>query len=233
MQKGMKKISKKKLIIILASIAVIAAAVALIVHQTTKITNESYLKCALGDVNGDGYINSMDALLVIEGNNDSELLFDSQKKLADVNSDGNCDSSDALVLLRYTVGEINKLPYIESRERQKEALSGNRRSADCNTEKTYSSVQIINEWDNGDGTHSYQLSLTVKNTGKSDIESWNSKIQFSSPVSISKNWDCKAKTNSDEITVTGEAVPAESAAACGLIITSVDGLKINSITTND
>ena len=233
MQKGIKKINKKKLIIILAAVAVIAAAVALIVHQTTKITNESYLKCALGDVNGDGYINSMDALLVIEGNNDSELLFDSQKKLADVNSDGNFDSSDALVLLRYTVGEIKKLPYIESAEKKKEKLSGNQRSVDCTGEKTYSNIQIINEWDNGDGTHSYQLSLTVKNTDKSEIESWNSKILFSSPVSISKYWDCKAKTNSDEITVKGEAIPAESAATCGLIITSVDGLKITGITTND
>lgn len=233
MQKGTKKISKKKLIIILAAIAVIAAAVALIVHQTTKITNESYMNCALGDVNGDGYINSMDALLVIEGNADKELLFDSQKKLADVNSDGSCDSSDALVLLRYTVGEINKLPYNEKTEKKKEEQKGNGRSADCNTEKTYSSVQIINEWDNGDGTHSYQLSITVKNTGKANIESWNSKIQFNSPVRISKSWDCKSKTNSDEIIVKGEAVPAESAAACGLIITSVDGLKITGITTND
>ena len=232
MAKGSIKFDKKKLILILISVAVVFAVISLIVHQTTKITNESYVNCSMGDVNGDGYINSLDSLLVIQSFSDEDLLFDSQKKLADVNEDGEINSTDALILLRYSVNDISILPYSSEKQKEIDSLR-NSRNVDCKTDNSYTLVQILNEWDNGDGTHSYQLNITVKNIGDKEIESWNSKILLSSAVTISKSWDCNSKTNQDELTVKGENIPSESAYACGLIVKAPEGLTIKKIATND
>lgn len=232
MKKGRKLTKKKKIIIVLCCVAVIFAAIALIVHQTTKITNESYANCSIGDVNGDGFINSSDSLLIIQSISDEDLLFENQKRLADVNEDGKVDSADVLILLRYTVGELKTIPYNE--EEQKE-LENEKKShaAEFETEKTYSSVQLMNEWDNGDGTHSYQFNVTVKNNSKEDIGGWNSVISLSGPVKLSKSWDCKCKDNSDEIIVRNNSIPSESAAVCGFIVSAPEGLTITGIKTED
>ena len=49
-----KKLNTKKIIIILLSLAILFSALAVIIHFTTRVTNESYANCAVGDVNGDG-----------------------------------------------------------------------------------------------------------------------------------------------------------------------------------
>lgn len=226
------KENKKKLIIILCCVAAVFAVVALIVHQTTKITNESYANCALGDINGDGYINASDSLLIIQSSADKDLLFDNQKRLADVNLDGQVNSADVLILQRYTVGEIKSIPYIEEGQDSAHAID-NSRSAECRTEKSLSSIQIVNEWTNDDGTHSYQFSVSVKNICKEDIGGWNTTITLSSPVSLSKSWDCKCKVNSDEIIVRNTSVPKESTAVCGFIVTAPEGLTITGVKTVD
>lgn len=235
MKKGSKKINSKKLIIIFLCLAVFFAVLAVILHETTKITNESYENCALGDVNGDGYINSMDALLVIESTADNQLLFDNQKKHADVNCDGRIDSSDSLILLEYAVGEIKTLPYKNSTDKniEFENSANNGKSADCNSAGSYSTVQIVNEWDNGDGTYSYQFSITVKNISDKELAGWKTEIALSSKAKITNNWDCESKIKSNTITVSGKSVSKGSAATCGLIVSAPEGLQINSIKTAD
>lgn len=61
-----------------------------------------------GDVNKDGSINSLDALLVLQ-HSVGIITLDSEKQaLADVNKDKNINSLDALKILQYSVGIINK-----------------------------------------------------------------------------------------------------------------------------
>lgn len=222
---------KKKIIIILCCVAVVFAVISLIVHQTTKITNESYANCSIGDVNGDGFINASDSLLIIQDSS-KDKLFDNQKRLADVNQDGQVNSADVLILHRYAVGDIKKIPYIEGVQDDAHNID-NSRSAEYETEKSLSIIQIMNEWDNDDGTHSYQFSVSVKNTGNDEIGGWSTKITLSNPVSLSKSWDCKCKENSDEIIVRNASIPTESTAVCGFIVTAPDGLTITGIKTVD
>lgn len=59
---------------------------------------------AMGDVNADGKINSVDALLVLQQSTKSVSLSANAKKLADVNGDGKVNSSDALEILHVATG---------------------------------------------------------------------------------------------------------------------------------
>lgn len=56
-----------------------------------------------GDLNGDGNVNSTDALLVLKYSVGAVAEIDS--KIADVNSDGKVNSTDALAILRISVGQ--------------------------------------------------------------------------------------------------------------------------------
>lgn len=60
----------------------------------------------LGDVNGDGYINASDALLVLKHSAKLSLLDEEQQLRAEVVKDGNIDASDALNILKYAAGLI-------------------------------------------------------------------------------------------------------------------------------
>lgn len=62
----------------------------------------------LGDVNGDGNVNSVDALAVLNyvvGNEDESFFLER----ADLNGDGSVNSSDALEILKTSVGMIDKV----------------------------------------------------------------------------------------------------------------------------
>ena len=61
----------------------------------------------LGDVNMDGDINSLDALLLLQFNAMMVELNETQKQAADVNGDGTINSIDALVILQINAGIIN------------------------------------------------------------------------------------------------------------------------------
>lgn len=61
---------------------------------------------SVGDVNDDGYINSVDASIVLEeyanySTGEINILNDEQKKCADVNKDGLIDANDATKILEY------------------------------------------------------------------------------------------------------------------------------------
>ena len=59
----------------------------------------------IGDVNGDSYINSTDALIVLQHTVKKITLTKDQQKLADVNKDNLVNSNDALWILEYAVGK--------------------------------------------------------------------------------------------------------------------------------
>lgn len=225
MKKGIKNINRKKLIIILVALAVVLAAAALIVHLSTRLTNESYVNCSLGDVNGDGYINALDSMLIIDSTTDDKLLFESQKKLADVNEDGVVNSSDSLILMRYIVGEIKSIPYDDTAEPKPDKSS---LKAEAEKDATKFAAQIKNEWDNGDGTHSYQIDCVVKNKS-SEITNWNVEIIFSGKATITKKWNCEAKSKSGIVTLTGDGTSED----CGFIVTARSGLAIKSVEINN
>ena len=54
-----------------------------------------------GDVNGDGKINSTDALLILQSATGVVNLTDNQKKLADVNGDGKVNAVDLTLVRKY------------------------------------------------------------------------------------------------------------------------------------
>lgn len=227
MKKGLEKlknISRKNLIIILVCAAVIFAAAALIIHFSTRVTNDSYENCSLGDIDGNGYINAADALLIIESNADDSLLFENQKKHADVNLDGTVNSSDSLILMRYIVGEIRSIPFDDT-----QALSTGKQNGEAEKDKELFTVQILNKWNNGNGTFSYQINCAYRNSGKTPIDSWNGRILFNLGTKVTKSWGCTCKSKSKELTVSGKDIPSGSSAACGFIVTASEGLTINSV----
>ncbi|MCI6075950.1 MAG: leucine-rich repeat protein [Catenibacterium mitsuokai] len=60
----------------------------------------------MGDVNGDGKVNVLDAVMVLRHDANIIKLNDSQLKAADVNEDGKVDVLDAVMILRYEAGII-------------------------------------------------------------------------------------------------------------------------------
>lgn len=224
MKIGSKNFDKKKLIIILVCAAVVFAVAAVAVHFATRLTNESYANCSLGDVNGDGYINSVDSLLIIDSTTDESLLFENQKKLADVNEDGEVNSSDALILLRYTVGEIKEIPYDDSPKEETSRL----KSIDTEKNGLKFSAEIQNEWDNGDGTYSYQISCKLKNTNYSADLNWQTTLKLNKKVKVAKEWNCKCSSKSGVVSISGDCVYAASEAEFEFIVTGKEGLSIES-----
>lgn len=221
-----KYFTTKKIIIILLSLAVIFAALAVIIHFTTKVTNETYEKCSVGDINGDGYINSIDALEAMKTVTGSVELFESQKKNGDVNLDGKLDSADALILLKYCIGEIDEVPFTE---KVADDVKNDSKSMTYEDENLVVSAKILNEWKNTDGTTSYQINLTAKNSRSKVLEDWTAKISFNEAVKISKKWDCSASVDKNTVEISGDDVPTSSAIGCGLIVICEKSLSINNI----
>lgn len=64
----------------------------------------------LGDVDGDGYIDSIDALMVLQhaAKLEGHILSGSAFSAADVNNDGTADSIDALLILQYAAKLIDE-----------------------------------------------------------------------------------------------------------------------------
>lgn len=224
-----KKLNSKKIIIILLSLAVLFAALAVIIHFTTRVTNESYANCAVGDVNGDGQINSGDSICIMKYLVEQEDLFENQIKLADVNTDGSVNSTDALLILRYSVGSISSIPY----DAQKENLlnSSLKRKQTVTAANFTSTAQIVNEWDNNDGTHSYQVNVTVRNDSDSDSDSWKAAVVFDKEiVSLTKSWNCNTFVDGKSVSLGGEEIEAGETASCGFIITAKKDMALTKLT---
>lgn len=224
-----KKITDKKLIIVfLVGIAILLAAVAVIVHFSTKVTNDSYIDCAIGDVDGNGFINSGDNLLVQKHLNGTGELFESQQKNADVNLDGKLDKLDMELIQMYATGQIAKLPYTGEEDKTENRKEN---AIDFKDEKVESSVQIENSWSNGDGTYSYQLKVTMDNIDDSKLRNWETKVKLSEKAKIIKSWDCESEMQDDTVVITGESISSESTMNCGVIVTAPENMKIVSIVT--
>lgn len=63
-----------------------------------------------GDVNGDGEITSVDALITLKASASKYTLDPKQFKAADVNGDGKITSVDALMILKASAGKLEKFP---------------------------------------------------------------------------------------------------------------------------
>ncbi len=226
-----KKFSDKKMVILfLVGLALIFAVVAVVVHFTTKVTDDSYKDCAVGDVDGNGYINSADAKLILDYVAGTAELFDSQKENGDVNLDGKLDNADVELIQAYATGTVKKLPPTgeeETSDTHKENYISHI------SEKAESTVQVENSWSNGDGTYSYQLKINIKNLRDSRLRNWETKIVLSNDVKISKSWDCECSVNGDTLTVEGESIPAEETMSCGVIVTAPENTKVESISTDN
>ena len=64
---------------------------------------------SLGDVDGDGKISALDALLLLQHINDLVNLNEAQFERADLNGDGRLTASEALRILQYVSGAIGSL----------------------------------------------------------------------------------------------------------------------------
>lgn len=225
---GIKKTNKKVLIIALVVVAVICAIVAIIVSETTKLTNESYENCAIGDVNGDGFINSDDALVITAYINGNVELFETQQQNADVNLDGKLDSEDVDIIHRYSVGVIRKLPYTGESD---QSLWGEGNIIESDNDGVSTTIQLANYWANSDGTYSYQMNVKVANNRITRLRNWETIITFSEQVEIAKSWDCECEADGTTLTADGESISAESMTKFGFVIKAPKGLTVEDIVT--
>ena len=232
-----KKVSKKnnpsdrkKLILLFVGIAIFFAVVAVVVFVATRPTNKSYENCAIGDVDGSGQIDSGDCVLIQQHLSGSKELFDSQINNGDVNLDGKLDETDIEIIQKYATGQIKKLPYTGNVVQQ-ETIKKN--SATQKTDETESTVYVENSWKNDDGTHSYQLKITVKNLDDSKLRNWQTQISLSDAPEISGSWDCECEISDGKIVIEGESIPAESSMSCGVIVKTEDEMQILTIETNN
>lgn len=63
----------------------------------------------LGDVNGDGYVDNLDAAMILKYDAGLTYLMDEQLIIADVNGDGCADNLDAAKILKFDAGIIDSL----------------------------------------------------------------------------------------------------------------------------
>lgn len=226
-----KKLTDRKIVIMfLIGLAVVLAIVATVVHFTTKVTDESYKNCAVGDVDGSGYINAADAKLVLDYLSGNAELFDSQKTNGDVNLDGKLDNADVELIQAYATGAVKKLP-VTGEEEKHEVHKDNQ--IKHLSEKAESTVQVENSWSNGDGTYSYQLKVDVENLRDSRLRNWETTILLSEDVKISKSWDCECEAQGDTVIIEGESISAKETMSCGVIIIAPENTKVESISTEN
>ena len=77
---------------------------------TVKIDNKEYKIIKIGDVNGDGDTDEIDAILILRKSIDIIQFNNIQNEAADVDKDGSSDEIDAIRILRYAIG-LNEIKY--------------------------------------------------------------------------------------------------------------------------
>ena len=75
--------------------------------ETVKVGSKSYTVAMLGDINGDGVIDSRDSLRILKYQVGKYNLNVNGKLAADLNGDGVVDSRDSLRILKYQVGKYS------------------------------------------------------------------------------------------------------------------------------
>ena len=75
--------------------------------ETVKVGSKSYTVAMLGDINGDGVIDSRDSLRILKYQVGKYNLNVNGKLAADLNGDGMVDSRDSLRILKYQVGKYS------------------------------------------------------------------------------------------------------------------------------
>ena len=70
-------------------------------EPTVAPTTNPYAQYIIGDVNGDGYVDVLDATLVQKYSSEKSKFDDRQFYVADVNDDGNVDVLDAADIHKY------------------------------------------------------------------------------------------------------------------------------------
>ena len=75
----------------------------------TVAVREEISADALGDINGDGKINALDALLILQARNDLINLNAEQFARADLDGDGELSAKEALRILQYASGAVGSL----------------------------------------------------------------------------------------------------------------------------
>ena len=79
------------------------------VGQAVRDLVDEILKARLlGDVDGNGTVDTADSAEVLQYASEYKVLTDEQQKAADVNRDGTSDSDDAAVILQYASGKIDE-----------------------------------------------------------------------------------------------------------------------------
>ena len=83
------------------------AAIFIIIVLTVCAVLPSFAADCYGDIDGDGNVNSSDAMIILKSSVGMLNLTSLEIKKADVNKDGNINSLDALSVLQISVGTIN------------------------------------------------------------------------------------------------------------------------------
>lgn len=78
-----------------------------VIELATEELTENYTIVVPGDTNGDGFINSLDALAILNHSVENTLLEGSALFSGDINSDGIINSGDALIALQISVGQMS------------------------------------------------------------------------------------------------------------------------------
>ena len=79
-------------------------------YAAVEVSGEPEPTIVYGDVNGDGKVDSLDAMLIYACHNGKKALSEKQRLVADVNGDGKVDSFDAMLVYAYHNGKIKKFP---------------------------------------------------------------------------------------------------------------------------
>ncbi len=80
---------------------------ALVYNNTTIFPDDVKIHTLLGDINGDSYIDNLDAAMVLKY--DAGIIETINVDRSDVNNDGSADNLDAAMILKYDAGIIDSL----------------------------------------------------------------------------------------------------------------------------
>lgn len=209
-----------------------------------------------GDLNNDKSINASDALHVIMRENKNMDFNGAQIDAGDVNGDGVINELDATLIIQYASETSEKLGVLavgntklekpagkktvtadsqQTAESPEESFvrSGNSYSAAfCTSESdVYTSARIVNKWYT-DNKYMYQIEIAMKNNSGQYIGDSSLELEFSSGVTLEKNWKCYVESDDFRLNITTQCyqyVPDGGVMKCGLIVSSTTDIELESV----